>query len=72
MKRTIVAALLLSFAIGAPLAITAAQSGTCSPAGGLNFICGLQACRRPRAREGDGDGAGHVLVDRQWNGNLIE
>jgi hypothetical protein len=73
MNRTIVAALFLSVAIAAPLAISGAQSGTCSPSGGLNFICGLQAAEDlvlvPDTRwliaSGMAAGSGLHLIDTQ-------
>lgn len=42
MKRTILAALVCTGMVAAA-AILAAQSAACTPSGGLNFICGLQA-----------------------------
>src|SRR5262245_40749865 len=43
MKRTTCFLLLVMLAMGTSAAIAVAQSGTCAPTGGLNFICGLQA-----------------------------
>src|SRR5262245_17963045 len=43
MKRTTCFLLLVMLAMGTSAAIAVAQSGTCAPSGGLNFICGLQA-----------------------------
>ena len=43
MKRMACFSLLVIAAIGAWAATIVAQSGACSPTGGLNFICGLQA-----------------------------
>ena len=43
MKRILFAVLLMIVAIGVTSGIISAQSGTCGPSGGLNFICGVQA-----------------------------
>jgi SMP-30/Gluconolactonase/LRE-like region len=40
--KTIFAALLACVAIGASLSVSAAQSSSCAPSGGLSFICGVQ------------------------------
>ena len=43
MKRSIFAVLLVGMAIGVSAGITGVQSASCTPSGGLNFICGLKA-----------------------------
>jgi hypothetical protein len=43
MKVNILAALIGTLAIAATANVGAAQSGSCQPSGGLNFICGIQA-----------------------------
>ena len=73
MKRTIYFLLLVVAATGAPAAKALAQSGACSPSGGLNFICGLQApedlVRVPDTRwliaSGMAAGSGLHLIDTQ-------
>jgi len=43
MKRTLFFAVLAVMTTGGLVSITVAQSGGCTPSGGLNFICGMQA-----------------------------
>src|SRR5262245_66078475 len=72
MNRTIYL-LLLALAISAPAVKIVAQSGGCTPSGGLNFICGLQAPEDlvlvPNTRwliaSGMAAGSGLHLIDTQ-------
>jgi hypothetical protein len=73
MKRMACFSLLVIAAIGASAATIVAQSGACSPTGGLNFICGLQAPEDlvlvPNTRwliaSGMSAGSGLHLIDTQ-------
>lgn len=73
MKRMACLWLLAIAAIGASAAMIVAQSGACSPTGGLNFICGLQAPEDlvlvPNTRwlitSGMSAGSGLHLIDTQ-------
>src|SRR2546426_9488188 len=73
MKRTILVAVIIAIAIGVSSSITAAQSTSCTPSGGLNFICGLQAAEDlvlvPNTRwliaSGMTAGSGLHLIDTQ-------
>src|SRR5690348_8751430 len=74
MKRTVFVALFIAMTSGASASIvTGAQSPACAPAGGLNFICGLQAAEDlvlvPNTRwliaSGMAAGSGLHLIDTQ-------
>ena len=73
MKRMACFSLLVIAAIGASAATIVAQSSACSPTGGLNFICGLQAPEDlvlvPNTRwliaSGMSAGSGLHLIDTQ-------
>ena len=73
MKRILFAPLLAAMAISASSSIIAAQSAKCTPSGGLNFICGVQAAEDlvlvPGTRwliaSGMTSGSGLHLIDTQ-------
>src|SRR5436853_7422093 len=73
MRRILFALLFVTMAIGASSSSIAAQSAACAPAGGLNFICGLQAAEDlvlvPNTRwliaSGMSAGSGLHLIDTQ-------
>jgi hypothetical protein len=73
MKRTLFPILLIGIAMWASFGLVSAQTKPCTPSGGLNFICGLQAAEDlvlvPNTRwliaSGMSEGSGLHLIDTQ-------